>query len=255
MSPAAVIAGLFAAVACAASAGCTIDALPAVVAPPPPPTTADPVADDPSLVERATSCGRHWTETCAGVADALQTGCPGDKAECSVLSNRVQAAGAEAVCEEGSVAECQAACDSRKPYACVLLAQIARDGTRVQKSDSAADAILAASCTQGAVESCVERALWLRASAPRDAATLAMQACRGDDVGLAVVGCALWMQLLEEKAFDVVRAERVEGLRQVCQREETGWLKPGAPIHTRESTVLYHGGACGRLKDLGTSAP
>jgi hypothetical protein len=132
---------------------------------------------------------------------------------------------------------------------------MARDGVRVPKDDKLADAIVAASCSQGGIESCLAWALWHRDAAPRDAAPLAMRACAGNDAATGVLGCAFWMELLEGNAIDPSQSERIGGLRQACGREQRGSLQPEAPLHTCGATIVYRAGACGRLKDMGTSAP
>jgi len=217
----------------------------------PPPTAEAPPPPLGDLEAAATRCAGHWTAGCVSTQNQIEDSCLLPGKLCTTLQAGLRVARARSTCEEGSVAECQAACDSRQPYACVLLAQMAYLGTRAPKDPQLGETIAGASCKLGAQESCVERALWLEEEAPSESATLAMKACTASDPVPSSLGCTLWMQLLEKGAYSPTQPELVAGLQRVCTHERVGDVQPGTPLATQQHVVLYNGGACGRLKDLG----
>lgn len=166
---------------------------------------------------------------------------------------------ARAICVEGSMAECQAACDGGRLAMCVTLAQELHSGARVPADPDRADRVLAQACNGGRLDACLQRGIWLQSSDVDEAADLFMRGCEAQrtDSVTTTMSCGLWMGLLDAHVFTPNDGDRYAGLFRVCSLEESGALMPGSTLNDGSLSIHYAGGACGRLKDLGmaTSAP
>lgn len=161
---------------------------------------------------------------------------------------------AREICAEGSVAECEAACDGGNLATCVSLAQMLHAGTRMAADPDRANRILLRACDRGRSDACLQRGVWMQATNIADAAELFMRACDGAQVGASTTtSCAMWMNLLDEHVFVPSPDDKIAGLSHICELEESGALVPGSSITNGALSIRYRGGACGRLKDLGMS--
>ncbi len=160
---------------------------------------------------------------------------------------------AREICAEGSVAECEAACDGGNLATCVSLAQMLHAGTRMQPDPDRASRILLRACDRGRSDACLQRGVWMQATDIGEAAELFMRACDSAEKGRAstTTSCALWMNLLDEHVYTPTQDDEIAGLSHICELEESGVLSPGSTISNGSLSFRYRGGACGRLKDLG----
>ncbi len=163
---------------------------------------------------------------------------------------------ARQICVEGSMAECQAACDGGRLAMCVTLAQELHSGARVPADPERADRVLAQACNGGKLDACLQRGIWLESSDVDEAADLFMRGCeaRRTDSITTTVSCGLWMSLLDAHVYEPNDGDRYAGLFRVCTLEEKGALVPGSTLNDGTLSLHYVGGACGRLKDLGMSS-
>lgn len=163
---------------------------------------------------------------------------------------------ARQVCVEGSMAECQAACDGGQLAMCVTLAQELHSGARVPADPDRADRVLAQACNGGRLDACLQRGIWLESSDIDEAADLFMRGCEAQktDSITTTMSCGLWMGLLDAHVYEPNDGDRYAGLFRVCTLEENGALVPGSTLNDGTLNLHYVGGACGRLKDLGMSA-
>jgi hypothetical protein len=162
---------------------------------------------------------------------------------------------AREICVEGSMAECQAACDGGHLAMCVTLAQELHSGARVAADPDRADRVLAQACNGGRLDACLQRGIWLESSDVDEAADLFMRGCEAQrtDSVTTTTSCALWMSLLDAHVFQPNDGDRYAGLFRICSLEQDGALTPGSTLKDGAMTLHYSGGACGRLKDLGMS--
>jgi hypothetical protein len=163
---------------------------------------------------------------------------------------------ARAICVEGSMAECQAACDGGRLAMCVTLAQELHSGARVAADPERADRVLAQACNGGRLDACLQRGIWLESSDVDEAADLFMRGCEAQrtDSVTTTMSCGLWMSLLDAHVFEPNDGDRYAGLFRICELEQDNALVPGSMLRDGAITLRYSGGACGRLKDLGMSA-
>jgi hypothetical protein len=160
---------------------------------------------------------------------------------------------AREICVEGSMAECQAACDGGRLAMCVTLAQELHSGARVAADPERADRVLARACNGGRLDACLQRGIWLESSDVDEAADLFMRGCEAErtDSITTEMSCGLWMSLLDAHVFEPNDGDEYAGLMRICTLEENGALVPGSTLNDGAMTLRYAGGACGRLKDLG----
>ncbi|MGH7280859.1 MAG: hypothetical protein ACRELY_04995 [Polyangiaceae bacterium] len=176
-----------------------------------------------------------------------------DSTQALVRSDDANAA--REICAEGSVAECEAACDGGNLATCVNLAQMLHAGTRMPADPDRANRILLRACDRGRSDACLQRGIWMQATNIGEAAELFMRACDGAESGRAstTTSCAMWMNLLDEHVYAPSQDDEIAGLSHICELEESGALSPDSTITNGSLSLRYRGGACGRLKDLGMS--
>ena len=167
-----------------------------------------------------------------------------------------EAAASRAICVEGSMAECEAACDGGRLAMCVTLAQELHSGARVTADPERADRVLARACDGGRLDACLQRGVWLTSSDADEAAELFMRGCEAQrtDSVTTTMSCGLWMTLLDQHVYEPNDGDEYSGLSRICALEQSGALTPGSTLTDGSIIAHYVGGACGRLKDLGMSA-
>jgi len=115
-----------------------------------------------------------------------------------------EAAASRAICVEGSMAECEAACDGGRLAMCVTLAQELHSGARVTADPERADRVLARACDGGRLDACLQRGVWLTSSDADEAAELFMRGCEAQrtDSVTTTMSCGLWMTLLDQHVYE-----------------------------------------------------
>ncbi len=128
---------------------------------------------------------------CMAVEQSLRTSCAGGMSDACAAELALSKRASYRVCTEGSIAECNAACDGGVPHACERLAKIYVDGTRLPTDAARAIKLLERECKGGDSDACLALGQSYRGSCSLvDSCVYLERACDRGDPG----GCSALMQ-------------------------------------------------------------
>jgi hypothetical protein len=178
---------------------------------------------------------------CAAVAARFEASCSGGSAEACTFARVIRAHRTQRTsrrCDEHSVSECMATCDGGNLDACVDVASMYLQGSRVPRDLAKGGEVMRVTCTKGSVRACFMHGSQFQVLDPGPAATSLKMACSSDDETWSGPACEMLLGMLDRGSYAPPREDRLELLRRLCERERAA--------HSPRS-------ACGRLEDLEVS--
>jgi hypothetical protein len=181
------------------------------------------------------------TAECAAAAARFEASCSGGSAEACAFARAIRARETQRTsrrCDEHSVSECMATCDRGNLDACVDVASMYLQGSRVARDLAKGGEVMRVTCTKGSVRACFMHGSQFQVLDPGPAAASLKSACSSDDETWSGPACGMLLGMLDRGAYAPSRADRLELLRHLCERERAA--------HSARS-------ACGRLEDIEAS--